>query len=76
MVGYIIGLNQDEVLMGLGQPKSVKKHKHMGIENMQMKAIEKSIKKANRKNAKFIEHEKVVEWLKSWGSKEEKVESL
>ncbi len=37
----------------------------------QVKAIEKSLKKANRKKAKFIKHEKVSDWLNSWGSKKE-----
>lgn len=34
----------------------------------QIKAIEKSIKKANGKNAKFVEHKNVSDWLNSWGS--------
>lgn len=38
----------------------------------QVKAIEKSVKKANSKKAKFIEHQKVSDWLNSWGSDEEK----
>ncbi len=38
----------------------------------QVKEIEKSLKKANSKKAKFIEHQKVVDWLNSWGNEEEK----
>ncbi len=38
----------------------------------QVKSIEKSVKKANSKNAKFIEHQNVSDWLNSWGSDEEK----
>ncbi|MBS0359463.1 MAG: CopG family transcriptional regulator [Proteobacteria bacterium] len=38
----------------------------------QVKAIEKSVKKANSKKARFVEHDKVANWLKSWGSKNEK----
>lgn len=37
----------------------------------QLKAIEKSVRKANSKKAKFIEHQKVSAWLNSWGSNEE-----
>ncbi len=37
----------------------------------QIKAIEKSVKKANSKKAKFIDHEEVSNWLKSWGSDKE-----
>lgn len=29
----------------------------------QIKAIEKAIKKANRKKAKFIDHQSIVDWL-------------
>jgi predicted transcriptional regulator len=37
----------------------------------QVKAIEKSVKKANSKTAKFVEHQAVSDWLHSWGTKEE-----
>ncbi|TAK71561.1 MAG: ribbon-helix-helix protein, CopG family [Gammaproteobacteria bacterium] len=37
----------------------------------QVKAIEKSVKKANSKKAKFIEHRQVSDWLNSWGSDKE-----
>jgi RHH-type rel operon transcriptional repressor/antitoxin RelB len=37
----------------------------------QVQAIEKSIKKANSKKAKFIDHEKVSDWLNSWGNPKE-----
>jgi predicted transcriptional regulator len=38
----------------------------------QVKEIEKSIKKANSKKARFIDHQQVSDWLNSWGSDEEK----
>ena len=50
-----------------------------GIENYlttqvwQIKAIKRAISKADSKNAKFVDHDKVVDWVKSWGSKSEKV---
>jgi len=37
----------------------------------QVKAIEKSVKKANSKKAKFIGHQNVSDWLNSWGSDKE-----
>jgi RHH-type transcriptional regulator, rel operon repressor / antitoxin RelB len=37
----------------------------------QVKAIKKSIKKANSKNAHFIAHDKVSDWVNSWGSENE-----
>lgn len=35
----------------------------------QITAIEKAVKKADSKKAKFVEHEVVTHWLSSWGSK-------
>jgi len=37
----------------------------------QIKAIEKAVKKADSKNATFIDHEQVANWLGSWGTQEE-----
>ena len=37
----------------------------------QVKAIEKAVKKANSKKAKFIDHQKVSNWLTSWGNDKE-----
>lgn len=39
--------------------------------NWQTQAIEKAVKKANQKNVKFIEHEKVSDWLKAWERNDE-----
>ena len=47
-------------------------HEHyLGIQDWQVKAIEKSIKKANSKNAKFVTHQEVSDWLNSWGDDRE-----
>jgi RHH-type rel operon transcriptional repressor/antitoxin RelB len=45
---------------------------YLSMHSWQVKAIEKSVKKANSKTAKFIKHEKVADWLNSWGSDKEK----
>ena len=37
----------------------------------QIKAVEKAVQKADSKNAKFFEHRRVVNWLDTWGTKEE-----
>lgn len=38
----------------------------------QIKAVEKAVKKANSKKAKFIDHDAVSDWLMSWGTKSER----
>lgn len=38
----------------------------------QIMAVRKSLKKANSKKAKFINHQSVSDWLISWGSNQEK----
>jgi predicted transcriptional regulator len=44
---------------------------YLATQAWQVKAVEKSLSKANSKKAKFIGHAKVVEWLNSWGTKKE-----
>lgn len=44
---------------------------YLATQHWQIKAIEKSLKKANSKKAKFITHQKVSEWLNSWGNEDE-----
>ena len=44
---------------------------YLATHSWQVKAIEKSLKKANSKKAKFIQHEKVSDWLNSWGDEKE-----
>lgn len=41
-------------------------------QSWQINAIEKSLKKANRKKTKWTDHQKVSDWLNSWGNKDEK----
>lgn len=38
----------------------------------QIRAIKEAVKKADSPDAKFIDHEEVVAWLDSWGTKNEK----
>jgi RHH-type transcriptional regulator, rel operon repressor / antitoxin RelB len=44
---------------------------YLATQNWQVKAIEKSVKKADSKKAKFIEHQKDSDWLNSWGYENE-----
>ena len=44
---------------------------YLATQNWQVKAIEKSIKKANSGKANFMNHQKVSDWLNSWGNEEE-----
>lgn len=41
----------------------------------QITAIQSAVNRANSNNAKFVEHEKVKDWLNSWGEKDEKESS-
>lgn len=38
----------------------------------QVKAIERAVKKADSKKARFIDHDKVSDWLMSWGDQSER----
>lgn len=44
---------------------------YIATQAWQIKAIEQAVKKADSKQAQFIKHERVLDWLKSWGSKRE-----
>jgi len=44
---------------------------YIALQSWQVKAIETAVSKADSKKAKFIEHEKVADWLSSWGNKNE-----
>lgn len=44
---------------------------YLTLQAWQVKAISKSINKANRKNAKFIDHHKISDWLNNWGNQSE-----
>jgi predicted transcriptional regulator len=45
---------------------------YLAAQAWQVKAIKGAVKKADSKKAKFIEHQKVIDWLSSWGTQEEK----
>lgn len=45
---------------------------YLALQAWQVKAISKSLDKANSKKAKFIDHHKVSDWLNSWGNPSEK----
>ncbi len=45
---------------------------YLAVHVWQVNAIKNAIKKADSKEAKFIEHQKVVNWVDNWGSPEEK----
>lgn len=44
---------------------------YLATQAWQIKALKRTIKKADSKDAKFIDHDKVVEWLTGWGTEEE-----
>jgi len=44
---------------------------YLMVQAYQIKGIQKAVKKANSKDAKFISHDKVVKWLNTWGTPEE-----
>jgi predicted transcriptional regulator len=45
---------------------------YLAMHAWQVKAIEKSLKHADSKKAKFTKHEEVSSWLDSWGNEKEK----
>lgn len=45
---------------------------YLEAQSWQIKAVEKSVKKADSKKAKFVDHDAVSDWLMSWGTKSER----
>lgn len=45
---------------------------YLEVQSWQIKAVEKAVKKADSKQAKFVDHDKVADWLMSWGTKKER----
>ena len=45
---------------------------YLAVQAWQVKAIKAAVKKANSKDAKLIDHNKVTDWVNSWGSEDEK----
>lgn len=44
---------------------------YLAIQAWQIEAIEKSLKKANSKDATFFSHQEISDWLSHWGAEEE-----
>jgi RHH-type transcriptional regulator, rel operon repressor / antitoxin RelB len=44
---------------------------YLVVHAWQIKAIKKSLDKANTKKTNFVNHDKVVDWLESWGTNKE-----
>lgn len=45
---------------------------YLATQAWQVKAIKKALKKSNSKEAHFIDHKKVTDWVDSWDSKNER----
>lgn len=45
---------------------------YLATQIWQINAIKKSIIKADSKKANFVSHDKVVDWINSWGTKKER----
>lgn len=44
---------------------------YLTVQAWQVKAIKKAVQKADSKEAKFLEHHKVVGWVKGWNTQDE-----
>lgn len=44
---------------------------YLATQAWQVKAIKEAVKKANSKEAQFIDHNKVIDWVNRWGSEDE-----
>jgi RHH-type rel operon transcriptional repressor/antitoxin RelB len=44
---------------------------YLAMQIWQINSIKKAVKKANSKGTKFIDHNKVVDWINSWGNEDE-----
>lgn len=44
---------------------------YLETQSWQVAAIKNAVKKADSKDANFVDHGKVVDWVDSWGSKKE-----
>src|SRR5690349_8802161 len=45
---------------------------YLELNEWQTRAIDAAVKRANRPNAKFVDHEKVDAWLATWGTPKER----
>ncbi len=44
---------------------------YLSAQAWQVKAIQAAVKKADSKDAKFIDHQRIVDWVDSWDSDDE-----
>jgi len=44
---------------------------YLATQTWQIHTIKKAVKKANNKDAKFIDHNKIINWVNSWGNEDE-----
>jgi RHH-type transcriptional regulator, rel operon repressor / antitoxin RelB len=44
---------------------------YLATQAWQVSAIKTALKKANSKKPNFVDHNKVIDWLESWGTKKE-----
>jgi len=44
---------------------------YLNMQMWQLKSLQKTVKKANNNEVKFVDHTKVADWLESWGTEEE-----
>jgi RHH-type transcriptional regulator, rel operon repressor / antitoxin RelB len=45
---------------------------YVALNEWQTKAVREAVKKANRKGARFVDHEEVDAWLATWGTAQER----
>ena len=45
---------------------------YLEVQAWQVNAIKKAVEKANSKNAKFVDHNKVTDWVNSWGNEDKR----
>ncbi len=46
--------------------------RHIEIQAWQLNEIKEALKMADSKEAKFFDHKSVCDWIRSWGTKDEK----
>ncbi len=44
---------------------------YLAVQAWQVNAIKKAVKKASSKEAQFVDHHKITNWVNSWGSEDE-----
>ena len=71
-----IRVKLDELSQATGRTKSFLAaeaiENYLTTQSWQVKAIKEAVRKADSKDAEFIDHDQVGHWVDSWGSKDEK----